>query len=50
MCVVQAWEYTHLVGLLTVEFDASGVVQNCGGETMTLSLTTEPNLDPDPDH
>ena len=32
MCVVQAWEYAHLVGLLTVEFDEGGVVQNCNGE------------------
>ena len=32
VCVVQAWEYAHLVGLLTVEFDEGGVVQNCNGE------------------
>ena len=25
VCVVQAWEFAHLVGLLTVEFDEGGV-------------------------
>ena len=32
VCVVQAWEFAHLVGLLTVEFDEGGAVQNCQGE------------------
>jgi 5'-nucleotidase len=31
VCVVQAWEYAHLLGELSVEFDAEGVVTSCGG-------------------
>jgi len=31
VCVVQAWEYAHVVGKLEVEFDASGDVTSCAG-------------------
>lgn len=45
VCVVQAWEYAHLVGVMNVEFDDFGVVTKCGGNPlipfdMTL-LTSE---------
>jgi 5'-nucleotidase len=32
VCVVQAWEYAHLLGKLTVSFDADGVVSACEGQ------------------
>lgn len=32
VCVVQAWEYSHLVGVLSVHFDRRGVVTRCGGQ------------------
>ncbi|MCB9795261.1 MAG: 5'-nucleotidase C-terminal domain-containing protein [Alphaproteobacteria bacterium] len=31
VCVVQAWEYAHLMGELSVSFDAEGVVSACAG-------------------
>ncbi|WP_187275698.1 NAD nucleotidase [Parahaliea aestuarii] len=31
VCVVQAWEYAHLLGQLEVSFDAEGVVTSCNG-------------------
>ena len=31
VCVVQAWEYAHIMGKLDVSFDADGVVTACGG-------------------
>lgn len=31
VCVVQAWEYAHIMGKLDVSFDADGVVTSCGG-------------------
>lgn len=31
VCVVQAWEYAHLLGELSVRFDAEGVVTGCAG-------------------
>ncbi len=31
VCVVQAWEYAHLMGELHVDFDAEGVVTACAG-------------------
>ena len=31
VCVVQAWEYSHLLGKLNIDFDAQGVVTNCSG-------------------
>lgn len=30
-CIVQAWQYTWVVGQLDVRFDANGDVQQCGG-------------------
>ena len=32
VCVVQAWEYAHVMGKLDVSFDADGVVTACGGQ------------------
>lgn len=34
VCVVQAWEYTHLMGKLDVSFDAEGRVTACAGSPM----------------
>lgn len=31
VCVVQAWEYAHLMGKLDVSFDSNGVVTACNG-------------------
>lgn len=31
VCVVQAWQYSWVVGELDVEFDANGEVNDCGG-------------------
>ncbi|MBW8191463.1 NAD nucleotidase [Neiella marina] len=31
VCVVQAWEYAHLMGQLQVSFDKKGVVESCAG-------------------
>mmetsp|Transcript_52474 Transcript_52474/g.96029 ORF Transcript_52474/g.96029 Transcript_52474/m.96029 type:complete len:699 (+) Transcript_52474:87-2183(+) len=31
VCIVQAWEYAHLMGHLKVEFDAAGKVSSCAG-------------------
>ena len=31
VCVVQAWHYSRAVGVLTVDFDANGVVTSCSG-------------------
>lgn len=31
VCVVQAWEYAHVMGKLQVDFDAAGKVSNCSG-------------------
>ncbi len=31
VCVVQAWEYAHIVGALDVSFDHNGEVQKCEG-------------------
>ena len=31
VCVVQAWEAAHLVGVLSVDFDQHGLVTKCGG-------------------
>lgn len=31
VCVVQAWEYAHIMGKLDVSFDENGVVTACGG-------------------
>lgn len=32
VCVVQAWEYAHLMGKLNVSFDENGVVTQCSGQ------------------
>lgn len=32
VCVVQAWEYAHIMGKLDVSFDANGDVISCGGK------------------
>lgn len=32
VCVVQAWEYAHLLGKLDVSFDGNGVVTHCAGQ------------------
>ena len=31
VCIVQAWEYAHLMGKLQVQFDRSGDVKSCNG-------------------
>lgn len=31
VCVVQAWEYAHIMGKLQVDFDAAGKVAQCNG-------------------
>ncbi|GGA87567.1 NAD 5'-nucleotidase [Neiella marina] len=40
VCVVQAWEYAHLMGKLEVSFDKKGVVQSCEG-TPVMPVTAE---------
>ena len=32
VCVVQAWEYAHLMGRLNIKFDHHGRVKSCGGK------------------
>ena len=32
VCVVQAWEYSKVIGLLKVQFDDAGNVTSCGGQ------------------
>lgn len=39
VCVVQAWQYSQIVGELKVSFDEQGVVENCSG---TPHLLVEP--------
>lgn len=34
VCVVQAWEYAHVMGRLNVKFDYKGNVKRCGGKPM----------------
>ncbi|MBB1485237.1 NAD nucleotidase [Oceanospirillum sediminis] len=34
VCVVQAWEYAHLMGKLDIDFDAEGKVTSCSGMPM----------------
>jgi len=36
VCVVQAWQYTWVVGALDVDFDAKGRVTGCGGRPVLL--------------
>lgn len=39
VCVVQAWEYGHLLGRLEVAFDAAGVVASCNGQPIIPMAT-----------
>ncbi|MEC9255150.1 MAG: 5'-nucleotidase C-terminal domain-containing protein, partial [Pseudomonadota bacterium] len=42
VCVVQAWEYAHLMGKLDVDFDTDGNVTACAGQPyMPISTTFE---------
>jgi 5'-nucleotidase len=34
VCVVQAWEYAHVLGKLNIKFDHRGNVKSCGGKPM----------------
>jgi len=36
VCIVQAWQYSHAVGKLTVDFDKDGVVTACSGQATIL--------------
>jgi 5'-nucleotidase/UDP-sugar diphosphatase len=47
VCIVQAWEYGHAWGLLTVDFDAAGIVTKCtGGPKFPIDgLSYSPELD-----
>jgi 5'-nucleotidase len=36
VCVVQAWQYSHVVGKLKVDFDNKGFVSTCNGAPMVL--------------
>lgn len=36
VCIVQAWEYSQIVGELKVSFDAAGKVTSCGGTPHVL--------------
>lgn len=36
VCVVQAWQYTWVIGALDVDFDAAGRVTACGGRPVLL--------------
>jgi 5'-nucleotidase len=36
VCVVQAWQYSHVVGHLNIEFDEFGDVMNCSGTPYLL--------------
>ena len=48
-CIVQAWEYVRVVGELTVEFDAQGVVTSCsGGAKVALNPDRYTVRDADP--
>jgi 5'-nucleotidase len=42
VCVVQAWEYSKVVGLLKVQFDDAGNVTSCGGQaSLVLGQTAK---------
>lgn len=48
VCIVQAWEYSHVVGELTVEFDADGRVSSCSGTPhIPVGTTFSYTYDPD---
>jgi 5'-nucleotidase/UDP-sugar diphosphatase len=36
VCVVQAWQYTWVIGMLDVDFDGQGRVTHCGGRPVLL--------------
>lgn len=36
VCIVQAWQYSHVVGKLTIDFDKDGVVSACSGQATIL--------------
>lgn len=36
VCVAQAWQYTWVIGVLDVSFDAAGRVSGCGGQPILL--------------
>ena len=36
VCVAQAWQYTWVIGVLDVSFDAAGRVTDCGGHPILL--------------
>ncbi|MCM2679772.1 5'-nucleotidase C-terminal domain-containing protein [Echinimonas agarilytica] len=40
VCIVQAWEYAHLMGMLQVDFDENGVVTHCSGSPQMPLDTT----------
>ncbi|MGB1562184.1 MAG: bifunctional metallophosphatase/5'-nucleotidase [Sinimarinibacterium flocculans] len=48
VCIVQAWEYAHVLGELNVEFDEDGVVTSCAGVPY-LPTGTRFNYEFDPD-
>ena len=42
VCVVQAWEYSKVIGLLKVQFDDAGNVTSCGGQaSLVLGQTAK---------
>lgn len=49
VCIVQAWEYGHGIGVLSVEFDEAGVVTSCTGSPRFPfdAVSYEPVLDAD---
>lgn len=50
VCVVQAWEFSAVVGELQVSFDADGVVNNCAGTPHLIlgdTFEREPSEDAD---
>lgn len=36
VCIGQAWQYAYAVGNMSVEFNAAGVVESCGGDAVLL--------------
>lgn len=47
VCIVQAWEYGHAWGLLSVDFDVNGIVTSCtGGPKFPINgISYSPELD-----
>jgi 5'-nucleotidase len=46
VCVVQAWEYSKAIGLLTVQFDDAGNVVSCGGQASLVLGESMQRKDP----